>query len=169
MILNQLGNLFTPRPGLILCFLLLLFGTFFACKNESPAVVGKRKVKISGELSKLDSLELSALFYGDTLVLKDLLLDEFTFISDRGELLDKSDLILKFQKKPIHPDSTLIFVEESRTEIFEHGKIALQTGIQVKETLHKKGILILRNRYTNVYYKVHNTWKLASSQQTRIK
>jgi hypothetical protein len=140
-----------------------------ACDAKNPARTQARNRKISSQLIQLDSIEMNALFYGDTTVLKELLVEDFTLVNEKGEILSKPDLLIPFRKGMLADTNTTIFVENSETKVYQNGKTAIQTGIKVQETKDRFGLIIFRSRFTNSYVNEQNKWYITASQLTRIR
>jgi Domain of unknown function (DUF4440) len=142
---------------------------FMACNSKDPAKTQARNRKISSELGQLDSIEMNALFYRDTTVLKELLVEDFTLIDERGKIISKPELLVQFSKGMVIDTNTTIFVENTETKVYQNGKSAIQTGIKVQETKDQHGLIIFRSRFTNAYIKDQNKWYVTASQLTRIR
>jgi Domain of unknown function (DUF4440) len=150
----------------VACFSLM---QLLACDANNPTKTQARNRKISSQLIQLDSIEMNALFYGDTTVLKELLVEDFTLVNEHGKILNKPDLLAKFSKGMVIDTNTTIFVENSETKVYQDGKSAIQTGIKVQETKDRYGLIIFRSRFTNSYIKEQSQWYVTASQLTRIK
>ncbi|RJP79237.1 MAG: nuclear transport factor 2 family protein [Candidatus Zixiibacteriota bacterium] len=122
--------------------------------------------QVEKEIWSLENQWKQALKNRDSEALKNLLSEDFTFITAQGEVLDRDKYIKRLRKMKPEEQYESLGLRNIGMRVFD--KSAVVTG-RMKAKLSGNGHPNKENmRYTRVYTRTVNGWKLVSGQGTRV-
>src|SRR5215475_5742585 len=116
------------------------------------------------EIKKLEETRNQAILHGDVAVLDRMTSDDYTFITLRGELRTKSDILKGFASGSFHYESR----EISDLKVRVYGDTAVVTGRSVQKGMENGKDYSGDYRFTRVYVKQNGHWLSVALQTTLI-
>src|SRR6266700_1067859 len=117
------------------------------------------------EIKALEEARNQAILNGDAAALDRMTSDDYTFITLRGELRTKSDILKGFASGSFHYESRQI----SDLKVRVHGDTALVTGRAVQKGMENGKDYSGDYRFTRVYVKQDGRWLTVALQTTLIR
>ena len=157
----------------IVIFLMVLTALhLFACKpqRQSNSTAQNTSDKnISTELINLEKKRLSALSQLDSNQLKEMVSTDFQLTTSLGELTSLQGLLQNYRARYLTGVQEKHYTKSTIVNIYNEGKTAILRGIYIVERIEKSGIVVFTTRYTDVYIKDSEKWRLSCSHHSRIK
>jgi ketosteroid isomerase-like protein len=133
-----------------------------AQRNHAPSVstdAGK-----TDEILKLEKERNQAIIRGDAVALERMTSDDYTFITLRGELRTKAEIVQGFKSGSFHYDSR----EISDLNVRVYGNTAVVTGRSIQKGKENGKDYSGDYRFTRVYVKQDGRWQTVALQTTLI-
>ena len=141
----------------------LLVYVFFSCISAlgqaSTATVSSEQ-----EIKALEDERNRAILNGDAATLERMTSEDYTFITLRGELRTKSEIVKGFQSGSFKYDSRTI----SDLNVRVYGNTAIVTGRATQKGSERGKDYSGDYRFTRVYVKQKGRWMTVALQTTRI-
>jgi ketosteroid isomerase-like protein len=133
---------------------------------QSSQAVGASTVATSAEdeIKKLEEARNQAILHGDAAALDRMTSDDYTFITLRGEMRSKSDILKGFASGSFHYESR----EISDLKVRIYGDTAVVTGRSVQKGLENGKDYSGDYWFTRVYIKLKGRWLTVALQTTLI-
>ena len=146
---------------------LILFGV--AAVALAAFVMAQSKNSVSDALAKKEILEIEqernkAIISGDAAALDRLTSEDYTFITLRGELRTKAEIVQGFKSGSFHYDSRQI----SGLNVRIYGSTAVVTGRSNQQGRENGKDYSGDYRFTRVYSKQGDNWRTVALQATLI-
>jgi ketosteroid isomerase-like protein len=116
------------------------------------------------EIKQLEEARNQAILRGDAAALERMTADDYTFITLKGELRTKADIVKGFSSGSFKYQSRSI----SDLKIRVYGEAAIVTGRSVQEGTENGKDYSGNYRFTRVYVKQNGAWKTVALQTTLI-
>lgn len=145
------------------CTLALAGCLFFSCISviaQAPAAATSSEQ----EIRALENERNQAILNGDAATLERMTSDDYTFITLRGELRTKSEIVKGFQSGSFKYDSRTI----SDLNVRVYGDTAIVTGRATQKGSERGKDYSGDYRFTRVYVKQNGRWMTVALQTTRI-
>ena len=139
---------------------LLLVTVAWSQTGISPANDAQTK----NEILDLEHQRNEAILKGDAAALERMTADEYTFITLRGELRTKAEIVKGFKSGSFHYDSRKIFDLNVRL----YGDTAIVTGRSVQSGKEDSKDYSGDYRFTRVYVKQGGHWQTVALQTTAV-
>ena len=140
---------------------ILLFVTSVVAQR--PAA-GSSDTKAKDELLQLERERNQAILRGDAAALERMTADDYTFITLRGELRTKAEIVQGFKSGSFHYDSR----EISELNVRVYGSTAVVTGRSNQKGQENGQDYSGDYRFTRVYSKQAGRWQTVALQTTLI-
>ena len=140
---------------------ILIFVTS-ACAQKAPARSSDAKAK--DEILQLERERNQAILHGDAAALERMTADDYTFITLRGELRTKAEIVQGFKSGSFHYDSR----EISELNVRVYGSTAVVTGRSNQKGQENGKDYSGDYRFTRVYSKQGGRWQTVALQTTLI-
>ena len=134
-----------------------------AARQNLPHPKSKDAVAKS-EIEKIERGRNQAIIHGDAGALDRMTSDDYTFITLRGELRTKAEIIQGFKSGSFHYDSRQI----SDLNVRVYGDTAVVTGRSIQTGRENGKDYSGDYRFTRVYVKRDRQWRTVALQTTRI-
>src|SRR6476469_8401831 len=116
--------------------------------------------KVREEIRALETARNEAIVHGDVAALDRMTSDDYTFITLRGELRTKSDILKGFASGSFHYESRQI----SDLKVRVHGDTAIVTGQSVQKGMENGKDYSGDYRFTRVYVRENGHWLTVALQ-----
>lgn len=149
--------------------LMLVLAAYPACLSGQPRQ--QKNVPTSGatnaedEIKKLEEMRNQAILHGDVAVLDHMTSDDYTFITLRGEMRTKQEILKGFASGSFHYESRQIFDLKVRV----YGNTAVVTGRSVQKGMENGKDYSGDYWFTRVYVKQNGHWLTVALQTTPIR
>jgi len=117
------------------------------------------------EIKKLEEMRNDAVLHGDFSVLDRMTSDDYTFVTLRGEMRTKQEILKGFASGSFHYDSRQIFDLKVRV----YGDTAVVTGRSVQKGMENGKDYSGNYWFTRVYVKQNGQWLTVALQTTPIR
>src|SRR5438270_6462403 len=117
------------------------------------------------EIKALEEARNQAVLHGDVAALDRMTSDDYTFITLRGELRTKSDILKGFASGSFHYESRQI----SDLKVRVYGDTAIVTGRSMQKGMENGKDYSGDYRFTKVYVKAKGRWVTVALQTTLIR
>ena len=131
-----------------------------AQRNRAPSVSTDAGTK--DEILELEKERNRAIISGDAVALERMTSDDYTFITLRGELRTKADIIQGFKSGSFHYDSR----EISDLNVRVYGNTAVVTGRSIQKGKENGKDYSGDYRFTRVYVRQDGRWQTVALQTT---
>jgi ketosteroid isomerase-like protein len=142
-------------------FTAMLFIQVAAAQDNTNA---SRDAAAVEEIKQLEEARNQAILRGDASALERMTADDYTFITLKGELRTKADIVKGFASGSFKYQSRSI----SDLNIRIYGEAAIVTGRSVQEGSENGKDYSGSYRFTRVYVKQNGAWKTVALQTTLI-
>jgi ketosteroid isomerase-like protein len=132
--------------------------------DQSKPASGTSEEKARDEILRLERERNDAIINGDAAALDRMTADDYTFITLRGELRTKTEIIQGFKSGSFHYDSR----EISDLNVRTYGNTAIVTGRSVQKGQENGNDYSGDYRFTRVYSKHSGRWRTVALQTTLI-
>jgi ketosteroid isomerase-like protein len=133
-----------------------------AQKNPAASVSGQTGTK--EEILAIEKERNRAIISGDALALERMTSDDYTFITLRGELRTKREIVQGFKSGSFHYESR----EISDLNVRVYGNTAIVTGRSIQKGQENGKDYSGDYRFTRVYVKQDGRWETVALQTTLI-
>ncbi|HEY2569489.1 MAG TPA: nuclear transport factor 2 family protein [Candidatus Udaeobacter sp.] len=135
-----------------------------AAQTSQTDVSPKPQTAVKREILNLEEARNQAVLHGDVTALDRMTSDEYTFITLRGELRTKSDILKGFASGSFHYESRQI----SDLNVRVYGNTAIVTGRSAQKGMENGKDYSGDYRFTRVYVKEKGRWLTVALQTTLI-
>ena len=149
----------------ILILGMIAYGNYAAAQTSQTDVLPKSQTTVEREILSLEEARNQAVLHGDATALDRMTSDDYTFITLRGELRTKSDILKGFASGSFHYDSRQI----SDLKVRVYGDTAVVTGQSVQKGMENGKDYSGDYRFTRVYVKEKGRWLTVALQTTLIR
>ena len=153
------------RVLIILILSVIAYGNYAAAQTSQTDVLPKPQKTVEREILNLEETRNQAVLHGDVTALDRMTSDDYTFITLRGELRTKSDILKGFASGSFHYDSRQI----SDLKVRVYGDTAVVTGRSVQKGMENGKDYSGDYRFTRVYVKQKGRWVTVALQTTLIR
>jgi ketosteroid isomerase-like protein len=150
---------------IILILGMIAYGNYAAAQTSQTDVLPKSQTTVEREILSLEEARNQAVLHGDATALDWMTSDDYTFITLRGELRTKSDILKGFASGSFHYDSRQI----SDLKVRVYGDTAVVTGRSVQKGMENGKDYSGDYRFTRVYVKEKGRWLSVALQTTLIR
>jgi ketosteroid isomerase-like protein len=123
------------------------------------------QTRVVEEIKNLEKVRNQAVLRGDVATLDRMTSDDYTFITLRGELRTKSDILKGFATRSFHYEARRVF--DLKIRVFRD--TAIVTGRSVQKGMENGKDYSGDYRFTRVYMKEHERWLTVALQTTLIR
>jgi ketosteroid isomerase-like protein len=148
----------------ILLFLVMMHTGWASAQNRQPVGASSAAASEEDQIKKLEEMRNQAVLHGDVATLDRMTCDDYTFITLRGEMRTKSDILKGFASGSFHYESR----EISDLKVRVYGDTAIVTGRSVQKGMENGKDYSGEYRFTRVYVKQKNRWLTVALQTTLI-
>src|SRR5215471_19946602 len=117
------------------------------------------------EIKKLEELRNQAILHGDVAALDRMTSDDYTFVTLRGEMRTKQEILKGFASGSFHYESRQIFDLKVRV----YGNTAVVTGRSVQKGMENGKDYSGDYWFTRVYVRQNDNWLTVALQTTPIR
>jgi ketosteroid isomerase-like protein len=135
-----------------------------AAQTSQTDVSPKPQTAVKREILSLEEARNQAVLHGDVTALDRMTSDDYTFITLRGELRTKSDILKGFASGSFHYESRQI----SDLNVRVYGDSAVVNGRSVQKGMENGKDYSGDYRFTRVYVKDKGRWLTVALQTTLI-
>ena len=122
------------------------------------------ETNVERDIKSLEEARNRAVLHGDVATLDRMTSDDYTFITLRGELRTKSDILKGFASGSFHYDSRQV----SDLKVRVYGDTAIVTGRSVQKGMENGKDYSGHYRFTRVYVKENAHWLTVALQTTLV-
>jgi ketosteroid isomerase-like protein len=137
---------------------------YAAAQTSSTEVSPQPQTSVERDIKSLEEARNQAVLHGDVAALDKMTSDDYTFITLRGELRTKPDILKGFASGSFHYESRQI----SDLKVRVYGDTAIVTGRSVQKGMENGKDYSGDYRFTRVYVKENGRWLTAALQTTLI-
>ena len=149
---------------IILILSVIAYAHYAAAQNSSDTSA-KDQTSVEREIKSLEEERNQAVLHGDVAALERMTSDDYTFITLKGELRTKADILKGFASGSFHYESR----EISDLNVRAHGDMAVVTGRSVQKGMENGKDYSGDYRFTRVYVKEKGRWVTVALQTTLIR
>ena len=153
------------RVPMILILSLIAHADYAAAQTSQTDVSPTAQTTVEREILRLEDARNQAVIHGDVTALDRMTSDDYTFITLRGELRTKSDILKGFASGSFHYESRQI----SDLKVRVYGDTAVVTGRSVQKGIENGKDYSGDYRFTRVYVKQTGRWVTVALQTTLIR
>jgi ketosteroid isomerase-like protein len=150
--------------SLILISMLIGSANYAAAQTSRTDISSQPQTTVDGEIKSLEEARNQAVLHGDVAALDRMTSDDYTFITLRGELRTKSDILKGFASGSFHYESRQI----SDLKVRVHGDTAIVTGRSVQKGMENGKDYSGDYRFTRVYVRENGHWLTVALQTTLV-
>jgi|SRR5215813_8021722 len=148
----------------ILILTLIAHMSCASAQTRQPGASSAATASAEDEIKDLEEIRNQAVLHGDVGVLDRLTSDDYTFITLRGEMRTKSDILKGFASGSFHYESRQI----SDLKVRVYGDTAVVTGRSVQKGMENGKDYSGDYWFTRVYVKQKGHWLTVALQTTLI-
>lgn len=149
---------------LTVCILSLVVHASYASAPGRTGVRSTASPSAEEEIKNLEEARNQAVLHGDVATLDRTTADDYTFITLRGELRTKSDILQGFRSGSFHYESRQI----SDLKVRVYGNTAVVTGRSIQKGMENGKDYSGDYRFTRVYVKQNGRWLTVALQTTLV-
>jgi ketosteroid isomerase-like protein len=151
------------KSPIILILSIIAYAHCVAGETSSDASA-KNQTSVEREIKSLEEARNQAVLHGDVTALDRMTSDDYTFITLKGELRTKGDILKGFASGSFHYESR----EISDLKVRVYGDMAVVTGRSVQKGMENGKDYSGDYRFTRVYVKEKGRWLTVALQTTLI-
>lgn len=151
------------KSPIILILSVIAYAHYAAAETRSDASA-KNQTNVEREIKSLEEARNQAVLHGDVTALDRMTSDDYTFITLKGELRTKGDILKGFASGSFHYESR----EISDLKVRVYGDMAVVTGRSVQKGMENGKDYSGDYRFTRVYVKEKGRWLTVALQTTLI-
>src|SRR6266699_6734963 len=148
------------RVLIILILSVIAYGNYAAAQTSQTNVLPKPQTTVEREILNLEEARNQAVIHGDVTALDRMTSDDYTFITLRGELRTKSDILKGFASGSFKYESRQI----SGLNVRVYGDTAVVTGRSVQKGAENGKDYSGAYWFTRVYVKQQGRWTTVALQ-----
>ena len=152
------------KSAVILLFLLAVHTNWASAQTRQAVGASIVATSAEDEIKKLEEARNQAILHGDAAALDRMTSDDYTFITLRGEMRSKSDILKGFASGSFHYESR----EISDLKVRTYGDTAVVTGRSVQKGVENGKDYSGDYWFTRVYVKQKGRWLTVALQTTLI-
>ena len=152
------------KVSMILILGIIAHADHAAAQTSQTDVSPKPQTAVKREILNLEEARNQAVLHGDVTALDRMTSDDYTFITLRGELRTKSDILKGFASGSFHYESRQI----SDLNVRVYGDTAIVTGRSVQKGMENGKDYSGDYRFTRVYVNEKGRWLTVALQTTLI-
>jgi len=149
---------------LTVCVLSLVVHGSYASAPAQTGVPLTAPSRAEDEIKNLEEARNQAVLHGDVAALDRMTAADYTFITLRGELRTKSDILQGFRSGSFHYESRQI----SDLKVRVYGNTAVVTGRSIQKGMENGKDYSGDYRFTRVYVKQNGRWLTVALQTTLV-
>ena len=149
----------------ILMLIVFAHATTAVAQNPQKSAPSAATINAEDEIKRLEEMRNQAVLHGDVAVLDRMTSDDYTFITLRGEMRTKQEILKGFASGSFHYDSRQIF--DLRVRVY--GNTAVVTGRSVQKGMENGKDYSGDYWFTRVYVKQNDRWLTVALQTTPIR
>ena len=138
---------------------------YAAAQTSRTDISSQPQTTVDGEIKSLEEARNQAVLHGDVAALDRMTSEDYTFITLRGELRTKSDILKGFASGSFHYESRQI----SDLKVRVYGDTAIVTGRSMQKGMENGKDYSGDYRFTRVYVKEKGHWVTVALQTTLIR
>src|SRR2546430_16986931 len=142
------------RVLIILILSVIAYGNYAAAQTSQTDVLPKPQTTVEREILNLEEARNQAVLHGDVTALDRMTSDDYTFITLRGELRTKADILKGFSSGSFKYESRQI----SDLNVRVYGDTAVVTGRSVQKGVENGKDYSGAYWFTRVYVKQKGRW-----------
>ena len=150
--------------SLILISMLIGSANYVVGQTSRTDIPSRPQRTAESEIKTLEEARNQAVLNGDVATLDRMTSDDYTFITLRGELRTKSDILKGFASGSFHYESRQI----SDLKVRVHGDTAIVTGRSVQKGMENGKDYSGDYRFTRVYVRENGRWLTVALQTTLV-
>ena len=158
----KIGEMKVP---MILVLSIIAHADYAAAQTSQTDLSPKPQTTLECEIESLEEARNVAVLHGDVAALDRMTSDDYTFITLRGELRTKSDILKGFASGSFHYESRQI----SDLKVRVYGDTAIVTGRSMQKGMENGKDYSGDYRFTKVYVKAKGRWVTVALQTTLIR
>jgi ketosteroid isomerase-like protein len=149
----------------ILCFIMVAYANYATAQAGQPAAVTPAaQPSAEEEIKNLEEARNQAVVHGDVAALDRMTSDDYTFITLKGEMRTKAEILKGFASGSFHYESRQI----SDLKVRIYGDTAIVTGRSIQKGMENGKDYSGDYRFTRVYVKQGGRWVTVALQTTLI-
>ena len=152
------------KVPMILILSLIAHADYAAAQTSQTDVSPTAQTTVEREILRLEDARNQAVIHGDVTALDRMTSDDYTFITLRGELRTKSDILKGFASGSFHYESRQI----SDLKVRVHWDTAIVTGRSVQKGMENGKDYSGDYRFTRVYVRENGRWLTVALQTTLV-
>ena len=145
----------------ILISIVIASANYVAAQTRRTDISPQPETSVEREIKSLEEARNHAVLHGDVMALDRMTSDNYTFITLRGELRTKSDILKGFASGSFHYESRQI----SDLKVRVYGDTAIVTGRSVQKGMENGKNYSGDYRFTRVYVKEKGRWLTVALQK----
>lgn len=149
----------------ILILMALAITKYVSAQTTQTGVASTTQTRAEDEIKNLEEARNQAVLDGDVAALNRMTSDDYTFITLRGEMRTKSDILKGFASGSFHYESRHI----SDLTVRVYGNTAVVTGRSIQKGIENGKDYSGDYRFTRVYVKQKGRWLTVALQTTLIR
>jgi ketosteroid isomerase-like protein len=154
------------KLGTILVLVLLAYTSGASAQTLQPqSSATAAATSAEDEIKKLEEMRNQAVLHGDVAALDRMTSDDYTFVTLRGEMRTKSDILKGFASGSFHYESRQI--RDLKVRVY--GDTAVVTGRSVQKGMENGKDYSGDYWFTRVYVKQNGRWLTVALQTTPIR
>jgi ketosteroid isomerase-like protein len=148
----------------ILFFSMVALANYASAQAGQPAVTPAAQTSAEDEIKNLEEARNQAVVHGDGAALDRMTSDDYTFITLKGEMRTKAEILKGFASGSFHYESRQI----SDLKVRIYGDTAIVTGRSIQKGMENGKDYSGDYRFTRVYVKQNGRWVTVALQTTLI-
>jgi ketosteroid isomerase-like protein len=148
----------------VLILILLVHASYAPAQRREADHSSSARASTEDEIKNLEEARNQAVVHGDAAALDRMTSDDYTFITLRGELRTKSEIVQGFRSGSFHYESRQI----SDLKVRVYGDTAVVTGRSIQKGMENGKDYSGDYRFTRVYVKQNGHWLSVALQTTLI-
>ena len=152
------------KLSMVLILVLVVLASYAPAQPRKSGAATTAETNAEDEIKNLEEARNQAVVHGDVAALDRMTSDDYTFITLRGEVRTKSDILKGFASGTFHYESREI--SDLRVRIY--GDAAVVTGRSVQKGMENGKDYSGDYRFTRVYVKQKGHWVTVALQTTLI-
>ena len=154
------------KPVLVLVLVIVAYAARVSAQTRQPENASTAAaIKAEDEIKKLEEMRNQAILHGDVAALDHMTSDDYTFVTLRGEMRTKQEILNGFASGSFHYESRQIFDLKVRV----YGNTAVVTGRSVQKGMENGKDYSGDYWFTRVYVRRNDNWLTVALQTTPIR
>jgi len=153
------------KVSTILILIAVAYTNYASAQTPQIGVASTAQARSEDEIKNLEEARNQAVLHGDVAALNRMTSDDYTFITLKGEMRTKSDILKGFASGSFHYESRQI----SDLMVRVYGNTAIVTGRAIQKGMENGKDYSGDYRFTRVYVKQKDRWLTVALQTTLIR